>query len=123
MSEINTTPLVSICIPTYNGAKYVEETIECAINQTYRNIEIIITDDQSTDNTIKICNSFALKDDRIKVFQNKKNLGLLGNWCEVINRTSKESDWIKFLFQDDLMDKTTVEKMVTSAINSQGKPF
>lgn len=118
MSEINTTPLVSICIPTYNGAKYVEETIECAINQTYRNIEIIITDDQSTDNTIKICNSFALKDDRIKVFQNKKNLGLLGNWCEVINRTSKESDWIKFLFQDDLMDKTIVEKMVTSAINS-----
>jgi len=118
MSEINTTPLVSICIPTYNGAKYIEETIECAINQTYQNIEIIISDDQSTDSTLKICNSFALKDDRITVFQNKKNLGLLRNWCEVIDQTSKESDWIKFLFQDDLMDKTTVEKMITSAINS-----
>tara|TARA_B110000902_G_scaffold87888_1_gene104460 strand:+ start:8879 stop:9934 length:1056 start_codon:yes stop_codon:yes gene_type:complete len=118
MSEINTTPLVSICIPTYNGAKYIEETIECAINQTYQNIEIIISDDQSTDNTLKICNSFALKDDRIKVFQNKHNIGLVGNWCEVINKTSKESEWIKFLFQDDLMNAATVEKMVDCAISS-----
>lgn len=111
-------PLVSICIPTYNGAKYLEETLNCAINQTYPNIEIIITDDQSTDNTLEICNNFAKKDKRIKCFQNKKNLGLIGNWCESISKSSKDSEWIKFLFQDDLMDTTTVEEMIHSAIST-----
>lgn len=111
-------PLVSICIPTYNGAKYLEETLNCAINQTYPNIEIIITDDQSTDNTLEICNNFAKKDPRIKIIQNEKNLGLLGNWCEVVNKTSQNSEWIKFLFQDDLMDLFTVEKMINCALSS-----
>jgi len=109
-------PLVSISIPTYNGAKYIEDTLNCAINQSYTNIEIIITDDQSTDNTLEICNAFAAKDKRIKVFQNKINLGLLGNWCEVVDKTSKESDWIKFLFQDDLMEPNTVLKMINAAL-------
>jgi glycosyltransferase involved in cell wall biosynthesis len=115
-SSIASLPLVSICIPTYNGEKYLEETLHCAINQTYKNIEIIICDDQSKDNTISICKDFALKDDRIKIFKNNKNLGLLGNWCQTVDQTSKDSEWIKFLFQDDLMDINTVEKMVTSAI-------
>lgn len=118
MKTSQSLPLVSVCIPTYNGENYIKETIECAINQTYRNIEIIITDDQSNDKTIEICSSFSLIDNRIKIYQNKKNLGLVGNWCEVINKTSKESEWIKYLFQDDLMDSTTVEKMVNSALTS-----
>jgi glycosyltransferase involved in cell wall biosynthesis len=111
-------PLISICIPTYNGGKFIEETLNCAINQSYPNIEIIIADDNSSDKTIDICNLFALKDHRIKIFKNEKNLGLVGNWCEVINKTSINSVWIKFLFQDDLMDRTTVEKMYNSSQSS-----
>jgi len=119
MKPSQSLPLVSICIPTYNGAKYLAETLNCAINQTYPNIEIIITDDQSTDNTLEICNNFAKKDPRIKMFQNKKNLGLVGNWCEVINKTSKNSEWIKYLFQDDLMAPETVGKMLNSALENK----
>jgi len=112
--SLNNTPLVSICIPTYNGASFIKETLCSAINQTYKNIEIIITDDHSTDNTLAICNSFAKKDNRIKVYKNSYNLGLVGNWCEVIKKTS--SNWIKYLFQDDLLEFDCVEKMIACAL-------
>jgi len=107
-------PLVSICIPTYNGSTYIKETLDCAINQTYSNIEIIITDDNSSDNTVAICQEYAKKDHRIKVFKNEKNLGLVGNWCESIDKSS--SKWVKFLFQDDLFTLDCVEKMIHTAL-------
>jgi len=110
----NNQPLVSICIPTYNGESFIEETLRSAINQTYKNIEIIITDDHSTDNSLAICTSFAEKDDRIKIYKNNTNLGLVGNWCEVIKKAS--SNWIKYLFQDDLLEPECVEKMINCAL-------
>lgn len=109
------TPLVSICIPTYNGEKFIEETLDSAISQTYKNIEIIITDDCSTDNTLSICELYAQKDARIKIFKNPHNLGLIGNWNQSIEKAS--SDWIKFLFQDDLLKPTCVEEMIYEAID------
>jgi len=111
---LDKTPLVSICIPTYNGAKYIRETLDSAINQTYKNIEIIITDDCSSDETLSICFQYAKKDPRIKVFQNNQNLGLVGNWNESIEKSS--SNWIKFLFQDDLLKPVCVEEMIAEAI-------
>ena len=54
---MNETPLVSICIPTYNGDLYIKECLNSAINQTYENIEIIISDDNSQDDTIYLFNS------------------------------------------------------------------
>ena len=113
-SNNNITPLVSICIPTYNGAKFIKETLDTAVNQTYTNIEIIITDDNSSDDTVAICKEYAKKDNRIKVFENPKNLGLVGNWCESIEKAS--SKWVKFLFQDDLFESNCVEKMITTAL-------
>jgi len=110
----NNQPLVSICIPTYNGALYLKETLLSAINQTYKNLEIIITDDHSTDNTLEICEDFAKKDSRIKVYKNSKNLGLVGNWCESVNKAT--SNWIKFLFQDDLFELDCVERMINAAL-------
>jgi len=112
--DINKKPLVSICIPTYNGEKYIEETIKSALNQSYKNIEIIITDDCSKDKTLDICNSF--KDKRIKIFKNSKNLGLVGNWKECVNKAS--SKWIKFLFQDDLIEPNCVEIMIDAALSN-----
>jgi len=113
-SNNNTTPLVSICIPTYNGANFIKETLDTALNQTYTNIEIIITDDNSSDNTVDICKEYAKNDARIKVFENSKNLGLVGNWCESIGKAS--SKWVKFLFQDDLFENNCIEKMITTAL-------
>ena len=53
---MNNNPLVSICIPTYNGKRYIDQCISSAMNQSYNNIEIIISDDQSTDDTLNIAN-------------------------------------------------------------------
>jgi glycosyltransferase involved in cell wall biosynthesis len=67
-------PKVSIILPTHNGAKYIRKSIESCLNQTYKNIELIIVDDGSTDETPEIIRSF--KDERIKHFRHKKNAGL-----------------------------------------------
>jgi glycosyltransferase involved in cell wall biosynthesis len=117
MNSKNLNPLVSICIPTYNGSSYIEETLECVINQTYSNIEIIITDDNSTDDTALICKRYAEKDQRIKFYQNEINLGLIGNWKKSIEKST--SSWIKFLFQDDLFELNCVEEMITVALSNK----
>ena len=71
-------PLVSVCIPTYNNADYIEETMRSVLNQTYQNIELIIVDDQSEDGTVQVVKN--VKDPRVKLFINEKNLGMSGNW-------------------------------------------
>lgn len=103
-------PLISICIPTYNGDKFLNTCIDSAINQSYRNIEIIMVDDGSIDNTYDIIRHYAAKDERIKIFRNEKNLGLVGNWNRCLEVSSGE--WIKFLFQDDYLAPECIEVMV-----------
>ena len=66
--------LVSVIVPVYNVAQYVAECLNSLLNQTYRNLEIIVVDDGSTDNSLQICNTF-LSDTRVKVFH-KENGGL-----------------------------------------------
>ncbi|HIF9150948.1 TPA: glycosyltransferase family 2 protein [Photobacterium damselae] len=69
-------PLISVIIPAYNVEKYIEEAILSIINQTYKNLEIIIIDDCSTDNTASICKKLILLDGRIKYFSNEVNSGI-----------------------------------------------
>ncbi|TAE56428.1 MAG: glycosyltransferase [Oscillatoriales cyanobacterium] len=106
-------PLVSICIPTYNGEAFIEETIKSAIAQTYRNIELIVSDDGSTDRTIAIAQSFQSQtsaDFRIILH---RNYGLSQNWNFCIQQAKGE--YIKFLFQDDLLAPECIAKMVATA--------
>jgi len=105
-------PLISICIPTYNGQAFLSTCLDSAISQSYKNIEIIIVDDCSTDKTYDIAKDYAAKDSRIKVFKNEKNLGLVGNWNRCIELSAGE--WIKFLFQDDYFSSDCIEVMVNS---------
>ena len=70
--------LVSVCVPVYNGANTIEETIKSIIDQTYKNIEIIVVDNCSTDNTVSILR--AIDDERLKIYVNDSNLGMEGNW-------------------------------------------
>lgn len=104
-------PLVSICIPVYNGEKHLMQCLDSAISQSYLNTEIIITDDGSTDNSLEIIKKYALLDSRIKLFVNSQNLGLVNNWNHCMEHTSGE--WIKFLFQDDYLAINCIEKMLT----------
>ena len=107
MSISNEDPLVSIVIPAFNRQDIIEETIQCAINQTYKNIEIIITDNDSDDDTWNVINRAAENDNRIKAFRNEKNLGPVLNWQSAINKVNGE--YIKILWSDDRMSDNFVE--------------
>ena len=106
--------IISICIPTYNGEQYLRECLDSALYQTYYNTEILIVDDCSSDDTMAIAKEYAALDDRIRIVQNKKNAGLVGNWHNCIREA--KGDWIKFLFQDDVLTPTCLEKMHASCI-------
>lgn len=101
-------PLVSICIPVYNGAAYIDETLHYALDQTYKNIEVIISDNCSTDNTVDLIKKY--NDSRIKLFVNEKNEGLVYNFKKVFTYASGK--YLSFLGADDGMDLTAVEKAV-----------
>ncbi|HIP33762.1 MAG TPA: glycosyltransferase [Bacteroidia bacterium] len=107
----NTEPLVSIIIITYNSSKYVIETLESAKNQTYKNIELIISDDCSTDNTIKICEDWLKKNKyrfiRTNIITTEKNTGIPAN-C---NRGLKDAKgkWIKYIAGDDFLINNAIE--------------
>lgn len=74
-----TNPLVSVIIPAYNAEDFLEEAIESIVSQTYKNIEILIINDASKDNTLQIANVAASRDDRIRVINNTYNIGIGGN--------------------------------------------
>ena len=104
-SEGKETPLVSIIVITYNSSKYVLETLESAKAQTYQNIELIITDDCSKDNTVEICRKWIDENKErfvnTKIVSVEKNTGTSGN-C---NRGFKASigEWIKLIAGDDIL--------------------
>jgi glycosyltransferase involved in cell wall biosynthesis/radical SAM superfamily enzyme YgiQ (UPF0313 family) len=106
-------PIVSICIPTFNGEKFLAETLSSALSQTYSNIEIIISDDGSTDRTLEIAKSFQDKTSKEFVIISHRNYGLIQNWNFCI--TKAHGQYIKFLFQDDLLEPDCIEKMVEIA--------
>jgi glycosyltransferase involved in cell wall biosynthesis len=103
-------PFVSVCIPTYNGASYLEECLDSALAQTFRDLEVLIVDDQSTDQSYRIAQAYATRDSRIRAVRNTHNLGLVGNWnqCVLLAR----GEWIKFLHQDDILEPNCVERML-----------
>ncbi len=105
-------PSISICIPVYNGAKWLRGCLDSAC-ATAMQVEIIVCDDRSSDNSLAIAREYALKDARIKVFQNEQNFGLVGNWNKCIELSSRE--WIKFLFQDDRLHPDALENMFAAA--------
>ena len=92
--------LVSIITPSYNSGKFISETINSIINQTYTNWELLITDDLSTDNTIEIVESYAKNDSRIKLFKLEKNSGAAIARNNSINNS--KGRYIAFLDSDDL---------------------
>lgn len=106
-------PRVSICIPTYNGARYLEACLDSVLGQTYSDIEILVVDDGSTDTTFEILERYAANDQRIRLVRNKNNFGLVGNWNRCVELARGE--WIKFVFQDDLIAPTCVEEMLAAS--------
>lgn len=104
---------VSICIPTYNGAAFIQEALESIKMQSYQHIEVVVSDDASTDNTLDIINLFKSEVIfPVKIVSNTQK-GIGANW----NNCAKHAKgkYIKFLFQDDVLMPNCVERLVSIA--------
>lgn len=101
-------PLISIIIPVYKVEKYIHRCIDSVLNQTYKNIEVILVDDGSPDNCGIICDEYSQKDERIRVIH-KKNGGLSDARNAGINTVSGE--YIGFIDSDDWIENRYIEKL------------
>lgn len=101
--------LVSIIVPIYNVAPYLEHCIESISGQTYKNLEIILVDDGSTDGSSKICDEYVQKDKRIKVYH-RQNKGVSAARNYGIDKS--RGNYIAFVDADDYLDKNFVYKML-----------
>lgn len=116
MTTVDSKCDVSVCMPTYNGARYLRSAIESALSQTHRGIELLVVDDDSTDDTLAIAQEFARRDPRVRIHRNAQRLGLAGNWNRCLDLA--EGDWIKFLFQDDYLSPDCVARMLEAGTQS-----
>jgi len=96
-------PKVSIGMPVYNSDKTLEGAILSILDQTFVDFELIISDNASTDKTQEICKNFEKKDKRIRYIRQKKNIGILNNFKEVLNLSS--SDYFMWMAGDDRKSK------------------
>lgn len=102
---------VSIGLPVFNGEKYLKETLDSLLAQTYRDFELIISDNASTDSTQQICQKYAANDSRIRYYRNEKNIGAPGNFNLVFHLSSGE--YFKWAAADDVQSPTFLEKCVS----------
>jgi glycosyltransferase involved in cell wall biosynthesis len=103
-------PRVVACVPAWNAESFIDATLEALAAQTYPNLEVLISDDASTDGTMAICERFAALDARFRVIRQRANRGWIGN-VNALLRAAK-GDYLLFAFHDDLLRPTYVERLV-----------
>lgn len=106
-------PVVSVCIPVYNGMPFVGETVQSVLHQTFADFELIISDNASTDGTSEALG--AIDDPRVRLIHGEENVGAIANW----NRVAKEArgEYVKMLPADDLLYPTCLERQVEAFRN------
>jgi glycosyltransferase involved in cell wall biosynthesis len=97
-------------MPVYNGAKSLGQSIESILNQTFRDLELVISDNASTDGSFEIAQGYAQKDDRVRVFRNPMNVGVTNNYSILVGYARGE--YFKWASSNDLCEPTFVEKCV-----------
>lgn len=108
--DLREKPLVSVCIPAYNNADTIKETMESVLSSTWQNLELIVVDDGSKDATLAVVRETAAKDGRVRVYENESNLGMSGNWNRCLELCRGE--YLKLLCADDLIHPTLIEREV-----------
>jgi len=109
-TKLNIKPLVSVGIPTYNRAHLIQRSINSLINQDYDNIEIVISDNASTDDTSLICQELCKQSERIKYIRQPTNYGPTRNFKEVLAHSAGE--FFMWLADDDYLDSSYISKCV-----------
>lgn len=110
-------PAISVCIPTYNGAKYIAQTIESILNQTFTDFEIIVSDDGSSDKTLAIVGSF--NDPRIVRIDRLSKVGAEANWNNAVANAS--ASLVKLVCQDDILYPECLEVEVQTMSKSENQ--
>lgn len=136
LQHVKNKPKVSVCIPIYNGADYIEGALNSVLQQKYPDFEIIIVDNCSTDQTVTLAAELSLQSPKIHLYQNEQNIGLAGNLNKCLQLARGE--YIKYLCADDLLLPDCLALMVAKleahsnvslvcggrvSINKQGQPF
>jgi glycosyltransferase involved in cell wall biosynthesis len=107
-------PLVSIGIPTFNRASSLPKSVDAALQQTYPNIEVIISDNASTDDTLSICEKFVETDKRVTYIRQQSNVGAAKNFGEVLQYSTGQ--YFMWLADDDWIDPNYIEECVKELI-------
>lgn len=112
--------LVSVCVICYNSSEYIIDTLESIKSQTYRNIELIVSDDKSPDTTVAVCKEWIEKNKdrfvRTEVIVPEKNTGTSGNYNRALFASMGE--WIKFIDGDDVLLENCIEENVNYIISN-----
>jgi glycosyltransferase involved in cell wall biosynthesis len=109
------TPAVSVCIPTYNGGRFIGQAIESVLRQSFFDFELVIVDDASTDGTVARIEQF--NDARIRLIRNEKNLGLAANWNKAVESCS--APLVKLLCHDDVIYPSCLATQVAAMAESK----
>ena len=109
--------LVSVCVPAYNSGSYIQRTMESVLNQTHRNLELVVVDDCSSDDTVQKVEELAAGDSRVRLVKNPRNLGMAGNWNECIRQAGGE--YVKLLCADDILYPESIEKELAPFLTHQ----
>ncbi len=100
--------LVTVVIPVYNGADFIAETVQCVLDQTFRDFELVILDNASADQTVEIVSKF--QDSRIRLVKNATNIGAQGNWNLALDQA--RGKYFKLLCADDLIYPSCLKEQV-----------
>ncbi len=112
--KLNTKPLISIIIPVYNGEDVILRAVNSVLHQTYKNIEILVIDDKSTDNTLEILST--IKDKRLRIFKQKKNYQI-GSIARNVGMRNAKGEYIAFLDDDDEFLPERIDKLYKEIVS------
>ncbi|MBA3706462.1 MAG: glycosyltransferase family 2 protein [Bacteroidetes bacterium] len=116
MKYEETATALTIGMPVYNDVRFIQQSLESILNQTFQNFELIISDDGATDGSELICQKYAKKDLRIKYIRQPKNLGISKNMEFLYAQANKK--YFMWAGDDDLIAPTFIEKLINSLENN-----
>lgn len=114
--QLERAPGVSVCVPVYNGAEFIADTLRSILAQTYQDFELIVTDNRSTDETVQVVRSFT--DPRIRLIINDTNIGAIGNFNQAL--AAARGKRVKIVCADDLLEPTCLAKQVAALDSEAG---
>ena len=110
-------PRLTIGLPVYNGEKYIAESLEALLGQTFTEFELVISDNASTDGTADVCRDYERRDSRVRYFRQPRNVGLAPNHNAVVEQARGEL--FKWASNDDLYARDLIERCVDALDKDQ----